>query len=516
MTSIHTPDQLEAYLQRIGYANSASGTGCTRLQQLQQSIQDDALAALAELQRRHISSIPWGNSSIHYSQHHSISTHPSAIFEKLVVRRLDGYCMENTNLLYVVLRSLGYQAYPSAGRVSNAAADPKISGSDLRYASLGHMVIIVIIDNLRYMVDVGFGNNVPTRPLPLIEDAVAINIAPTEMRLTRDSIPEAVDQTQKTWIYQVRFNPESTWVSLYAFSAIEFLPQDFDMMNFQTSKMPSSWFTQQVVCVRHILDETGGELQGLFPCVSPSFPASRTMSTSLQEKLDTLRNYSACDVSDALLKLQKPANGAPARAGYLADFSPLSPSQFLTPTPQTPKTIAPASTIKFIPKSSPLPSNTPLSQSFPPETHWVDHTEPGTIVLIEQPSDQHCAVVGGIMAARMKYLGIDGVVVNGRVRDLGEIRGSGLAVWARGTSTVGTGAEAKAGLRGVEVDVGGVVVCPGDIIFCDPLEGIVAIPRDLLDQVLELMPKLVAVDDKVKEAVEQGLSVFDAFKKFRT
>lgn len=42
------------------------------------------------------------------------------------------------------------------------------------------------------------------------------------------------------------------------------------------------------------------------------------------------------------------------------------------------------------------------------------------------------------------------------------------------------------------------------------------IPQELLDQVLETMPKLVAMDDKVKEAVLQGSTVNDAFKKFRT
>jgi regulator of RNase E activity RraA len=68
----------------------------------------------------------------------------------------------------------------------------------------------------------------------------------------------------------------------------------------------------------------------------------------------------------------------------------------------------------------------------------------------------------------------------------------------------------------VPVSLGVVTVSPGDIIFCDPLEGVVTIPRDLLDQVLEVMPKLVAMDDKVKEAVEQGMNVFDAFKQFRT
>lgn len=56
----------------------------------------------------------------------------------------------------------------------------------------------------------------------------------------------------------------------------------------------------------------------------------------------------------------------------------------------------------------------------------------------------------------------------------------------------------------------------GDIIFCDPLEGVVTIPRELLGEVLELMAKLTKMDDQAKEAVAQGMSVTDAFKKFRS
>lgn len=37
----------------------------------------------------------------------------------------------------------------------------------------------------------------------------------------------------------------------------------------------------------------------------------------------------------------------------------------------------------------------------------------------------------------------------------------------------------------------------------------------MLDRVLEVMPKLVGMDDKVKEAVEGGMSVFEAFGRFR-
>ncbi|KAB8239378.1 hypothetical protein ETB97_006941 [Aspergillus alliaceus] len=239
------------------------------------------------------------------------------------------------------------------------------------------------------------------------------------------------------------------------------------------------------------------------------------MSTSIEQKLNVLRNYSACDVSDALLKLQNTPEGTPARAGHLADFIPFSPTT--DRNSNTPKIIAPASTFKFIPKSDPFPyTDSVEAHGFPTGTHWVDFAEPGTITVIEQPAGQHCAVLGGIMAVRMKYLGVKGALVNGRVRDLSEIRECQLPVWARATSTVGTAAEAKPGLRNVPISLGGVTVAPGDIIFCDPLEGVVAIPRELLDQVLELMPELVAMDDKVKEAVMQGSNVFDAFKKFRT
>ena len=55
----------------------------------------------------------------------------------------------------------------------------------------------------------------------------------------------------------------------------------------------------------------------------------------------------------------------------------------------------------------------------------------------------------------------------------------------------------------------------GDIVFCDPLEGIVVIPQELLDDILTLIPKLVAADTKVLEAVQGGMAVAEAFKTFR-
>ena len=120
------------------------------------------------------------------------------------------------------------------------------------------------------------------------------------------------------------------------------------------------------------------------------------------------------------------------------------------------------------------------------------------------------------MAARMKHLGAQGVVVNGRVRDLVTLAETGLPIWCQGTSIIGAGAETKFHARNVPVWVGETVVEPGDIVMIDPSEnGVVAVPQGKVNEVLELLPKLVAADEKVIKDVEDGVSVKEAFKRHR-
>ena len=182
------------------------------------------------------------------------------------------------------------------------------------------------------------------------------------------------------------------------------------------------------------------------------------------------------------------------------------------------KIIAPASTVQFQPKFE-VNGNpcTPKVESSNIESgkHWVDMTQLGTIVVIQQPEGQKCAVVGGIMALRMSKLGAKAVVVSGRVRDIDELQAVGMPIWARDKSTVGTSAEAKPYAVQVPIHVGELEIKPGDIVVCDPTNGVVVIPKELLDDVLRIMPTLEQNDAKVKEAVENGLSVAEAFARFR-
>ena len=121
--------------------------------------------------------------------------------------------------------------------------------------------IVTLADGKKYMVDVGFGSNGPTQPLPLDSEPSQLkNIAPADVRLVYDNIPENTNRSQKLWIYQHRNDAQSPWLPMYCFTELEFLPQDYETINFQTSQSRTSWFTYKIVVVKKILEE--GEVVG--------------------------------------------------------------------------------------------------------------------------------------------------------------------------------------------------------------------------------------------------------------
>ena len=119
------------------------------------------------------------------------------------------------------------------------------------------MVNLVTIGGKLYMVDLGFGSNGPTQPLPLEDGYVMASIEPSSMRLIRDFIPDQTDrgEDQKLWIYQYRTSHSTGWRATYAFTDTEFLPQDYEIANLFTSTSRKTFFTYRIVVVKYILDD---------------------------------------------------------------------------------------------------------------------------------------------------------------------------------------------------------------------------------------------------------------------
>ncbi|EEH20917.1 hypothetical protein PABG_03148 [Paracoccidioides brasiliensis Pb03] len=254
---IYSREQLVKYVSYI--YNLPLDQGLTKLSEIEDLVRSDPLKALTTLQQRQLAVIPFSNVVLHYSQHRTISLDHDHLFHKLIERGLGGYCMENTNILAIVMRSLGYQLYTTGGRVSKTYDGPNATGE---FTGWGHMILIVTIKGKKYMVDVGFGPNGPTRPVPLEENKPLTSFIPAHMRLIKDNIKPNVDQSQRLWIFQTQPNPESEWRDAFCFYEIEFLPQDYEIMNFWTSKHPKSFFTKKFFCTKFLLNEAGDDIIG--------------------------------------------------------------------------------------------------------------------------------------------------------------------------------------------------------------------------------------------------------------
>ncbi|WP_141731945.1 RraA family protein [Oligoflexus tunisiensis] len=119
---------------------------------------------------------------------------------------------------------------------------------------------------------------------------------------------------------------------------------------------------------------------------------------------------------------------------------------------------------------------------------------PGSIIVVEA-GDLDYAVAGGNVCAVAKKHGIAGFIVDGVVRDIGDIRSHEFPVLGRGVRPLPGGKNSIEGLN-VTVRCGGVEVAPGDMVVADE-EGVVVIPEERCDDILQR-----AVTKAAKDAAE--------------
>ena len=135
--------------------------------------------------------------------------------------------------------------------------------------------------------------------------------------------------------------------------------------------------------------------------------------------------------------------------------------------------------------------------SCPPGDNLMLHAaiyraEPDSVIVVES-GDLDYALAGGNVCAVAHRRGIAAFVLDGLIRDLGEIRGIGFPVFARGVIPI-PGTKTHPGTHQSSVNCGGVRVSPGDVVVADE-EGIVVVPADRGPDVLAAARAKLAEDE---------------------
>ncbi|SIR50344.1 Regulator of RNase E activity RraA [Peribacillus simplex] len=112
----------------------------------------------------------------------------------------------------------------------------------------------------------------------------------------------------------------------------------------------------------------------------------------------------------------------------------------------------------------------------------IREAKPGDVLVIDAKGDSYRAVAGDFVVSMAQAMGINGIVVDGVIRDIVGIKALNYPVFCKGT-TVAASAKSGAGEINGPISCGGIPVHPGDIIVGD-MDGVVVVPQSTEEDVL--------------------------------
>ncbi len=107
---------------------------------------------------------------------------------------------------------------------------------------------------------------------------------------------------------------------------------------------------------------------------------------------------------------------------------------------------------------------------------------PGDVLVVDRCGDMRHACIGGAMAYAARARGVAGIVVDGMVTDIGELRTYGVPVWARGLSPITVKMLGMGGDWCAPVSCGGLSVQPGMAVLADE-NGVLALDAGQIEAV---------------------------------
>lgn len=147
------------------------------------------------------------------------------------------------------------------------------------------------------------------------------------------------------------------------------------------------------------------------------------------------------------------------------------------------------------------------------------HMYEGCVVVVGAAGERQSGIWGELMSNASRARGATGVVIDGGIRDSRLVRQvEGLSVFARYTSPIESLRRSRIHDLEVPVSMTGTLtsqvrVNPGDWIFGDE-DGVLVIPKDSLDEVLNQSEEAKGIEDKVREEVQAGVPVIDVYNKY--
>lgn len=153
-----------------------------------------------------------------------------------------------------------------------------------------------------------------------------------------------------------------------------------------------------------------------------------------------------------------------------------------------------------------------MAQPFGLMFRALDELRAGEVYLCAGASPRY-ALWGELMSMRAIQLGAAGAVVDGYHRDTRGILSLDFPTFSYGSYAQDQGPRGKVIDFRVPLEIGGVKVEVGDVVFGD-MDGVCVIQRGAEEEVFRRALEKVQKENLVERAIKDGMSVQKAFEKF--
>lgn len=155
-----------------------------------------------------------------------------------------------------------------------------------------------------------------------------------------------------------------------------------------------------------------------------------------------------------------------------------------------------------------------VAQPYTNQIAAIDALTPDDVVVIATGGNDEIAVWGELFSNAALARGARGLVTDGCHRDTRMIQELGFPVFSRGSRPVDISGRGTVVSYGRPVEVAGVRVQPGDIVFAE-IDGIAVIPQEVAEEVVTRAFEKVAKEDGAREDLRNGAFLADVWVRYK-
>ncbi len=178
--------------------------------------------------------------------------------------------------------------------------------------------------------------------------------------------------------------------------------------------------------------------------------------------------------------------------------------------PATPRLFGPAYTLRYIPMREDLATGEAMADPENPQRKSIELVPPGHVLIVDTQGMDVSGTFGDILIARLQMRGVAGVVSDGPMRDIAELKKMDFPVFARGSAAPPSYASMIAADAQIPIGCGGVAVFPGDIVIGDA-DGVVILPAAIAQEVARNAVEQDQLEAYVRMRVEGGDSIVGVY-----